>query len=150
MTGRNPNVYYEVGYARGFGKPVILITREAADIPFDLKHYPHVVYGKKISTLKDELKRRVQACIGNPELLKPKAARLATLASPEPAPLEIQVINYLRAKNKKMISFERMKSLMGIPEDQARSLIQNRPTKFRYALLKGDRPGIALIHVEGS
>src|ERR1700735_3927748 len=36
MTSRNPNVFYEVGYARGLGKPVILLTSNASDIPFDL------------------------------------------------------------------------------------------------------------------
>ena len=40
MTGRNPNVFYEVGYAHALGKTTILLTKDAADIPFDLKHYP--------------------------------------------------------------------------------------------------------------
>lgn len=38
MSGRNPNVFYEVGYAHALNKPTILITKSAADIPFDLKH----------------------------------------------------------------------------------------------------------------
>ncbi|MFT5328277.1 MAG: hypothetical protein ACI8P0_006190 [Planctomycetaceae bacterium] len=67
MTGQNPNVFYEVGYANALGKRTILLTQDAGDIPFDLKHYPHVVYGKKITELKDVLKRHVKWCIDNPE-----------------------------------------------------------------------------------
>lgn len=59
MTGRNPNVFYETGYAHALGKKVILLTQKSEDIPFDLKHYPHVVYGGRISALKDALVTRV-------------------------------------------------------------------------------------------
>ena len=60
MTGRNANVFYETGYAHGLGKRVILLTQDADDIPFDLRHYPHIVYKGSISTLKSELERRVR------------------------------------------------------------------------------------------
>lgn len=66
MTGKNPNVFYEVGYAHALNKRVILLTQNADDIPFDLKHYPHIVYGGKIVTLKPDLESRVKWCIENP------------------------------------------------------------------------------------
>lgn len=69
MTGRNPNVFYETGYAHALGKQVILLTQQAEDIPFDLKHYPHIIYGDEIYVLKDELERRVRWCIENPQRL---------------------------------------------------------------------------------
>jgi len=59
MSGRNPNVFYEVGYAHALNKKVILLTNSADDIPFDLKHYPHIVYSGKITTLKSELDRKI-------------------------------------------------------------------------------------------
>lgn len=59
MTGRNPNVFYEVGYAHALGKNVILLTQNAEDIPFDLKHFPHIVYDKTISKLRPELAKRL-------------------------------------------------------------------------------------------
>jgi hypothetical protein len=37
-TGANPNVLYEVGLAHAIGKPVVLLTRQDKDIPFDLRH----------------------------------------------------------------------------------------------------------------
>src|SRR5215471_6685159 len=38
LTGKNPNVFYEVGIAHTLGKEVILITQSIDDIPFDLRH----------------------------------------------------------------------------------------------------------------
>ena len=55
MTGRNPNVFYEVGYAHALGKIVLLLTQHADDIPFDLKHRQHTVYGGSIDALRHEL-----------------------------------------------------------------------------------------------
>ena len=43
-SGRNPNVFYEIGIAHSLGKDVILITRSADDIPFDLRHLRYVSY----------------------------------------------------------------------------------------------------------
>jgi len=60
MTERNPNVFYEVGYAHALGKDVILITQKIEDIPFDLKHYPHIAYGGGIASLIDPLERRIR------------------------------------------------------------------------------------------
>lgn len=60
MTGRNPNVFYEVGYAHALGKNVVLLTQKSEDIPFDLKHFPHIIYGTQIRDLRTELARRVK------------------------------------------------------------------------------------------
>lgn len=60
LTGRNPNVFYEVGYAHALGKRVILLTQNADDIPFDLKHHYHIVYGGSIVKLKEELSKRLE------------------------------------------------------------------------------------------
>ncbi|HEX8176522.1 MAG TPA: hypothetical protein VF543_15635 [Pyrinomonadaceae bacterium] len=66
MTGRNANVFYEVGYAHALKKQVILLTQNAEDIPFDLKHYPHIVYEGSIVNLKEQLEIRVRWIIDNP------------------------------------------------------------------------------------
>jgi hypothetical protein len=59
MTGRNPNVFYEVGYAHALGKIVLLLTQNTADIPFDLQHHPHTIYGGKIEKLRGELVKKL-------------------------------------------------------------------------------------------
>jgi len=66
MTGRNPNVFYEVGYAHALGKTTILLTTKAEDIPFDLKHFPHIVYGNSLSELRTQLTKRVKWVVDNP------------------------------------------------------------------------------------
>ncbi|HTB64067.1 MAG TPA: hypothetical protein VK737_10835 [Opitutales bacterium] len=60
MSGRNPNVFYEVGYAHALGQNVVLITKKLEDIPFDLMAYPHIIYGQSITKLKTELINRIK------------------------------------------------------------------------------------------
>jgi hypothetical protein len=67
MTGRNPNVFYETGYAHALGKKVVLLTQQSEDIPFDLQHYPHIIYGGKIVLLRDQLERQVSWYITQPD-----------------------------------------------------------------------------------
>jgi hypothetical protein len=43
-TGRNPNVFYETGLAHAVGKPVILITQNTDDVPFDIRHLRYIQY----------------------------------------------------------------------------------------------------------
>ncbi len=43
-TGRNANVYYELGIAHTLGKPAIMITQNLEDTPFDLRHLRTIVY----------------------------------------------------------------------------------------------------------
>jgi hypothetical protein len=44
VTGRNPNVMYEIGMAHTVGKPVLILTQNIDDVPFDLKQYRCIVY----------------------------------------------------------------------------------------------------------
>ena len=66
MTNRNPNVFYEVGYAHALGKPVVLLTKEATDIPFDLRQRQHIVHGGSIKVLKENLVRSIEWHLRNP------------------------------------------------------------------------------------
>lgn len=44
LSGRNPNVMYEIGMAHAIGKPIVLLTRDQEDIPFDLRTLRYVYY----------------------------------------------------------------------------------------------------------
>jgi hypothetical protein len=44
LSGRNPNVMYEIGLAHALGKPIILITRNEDDVPFDLRSLRYIFY----------------------------------------------------------------------------------------------------------
>ncbi len=50
MTGKNPNVFYELGIAHILGKPVVLITQRPEDVPFDLRAMLYVHYGNDDGT----------------------------------------------------------------------------------------------------
>ncbi|UAB68708.1 hypothetical protein INR79_09095 [Vibrio sp. SCSIO 43132] len=43
-TGRNPNVFYEIGMAHSLGKRCILLAQSIDDIPFDLRHLRTIIY----------------------------------------------------------------------------------------------------------
>lgn len=43
-TGRNPNVFYELGIAHTLGRPSILIAQSMDDIPFDVRHLRVIIY----------------------------------------------------------------------------------------------------------
>ena len=43
-TGKNPNVFYEIGIAHTIGRPTVLISQNIDDVPFDLRHVRCVVY----------------------------------------------------------------------------------------------------------
>lgn len=60
LSNRNPNVFYELGYAHAIGKLCILITESADNIPFDLKHRRHIVYGGKLTYLQEHLQSNIK------------------------------------------------------------------------------------------
>lgn len=76
MTGRNPNVFYETGYAHALGRPVIHLAQSTDDIPFDLKHYPHLIYNRRIVDLLPELERRVRMTLEAPAGASRRMARV--------------------------------------------------------------------------
>jgi len=62
-SGRNPNVFYEIGIAHTLGRDVILITQNEADIPFDLRHLRYVRYlnnGEGRAQLAQRLRQRLE------------------------------------------------------------------------------------------
>jgi hypothetical protein len=50
-TGRNPNVFYELGIAHTLGKRVFITAQRSKDIPFDLLHIRSTEYGLEQSRL---------------------------------------------------------------------------------------------------
>jgi CheY-like chemotaxis protein len=63
LTGRRANVCYEVGYAHGKGKEVILLTQHIDDLPFNLRGFNHIVYDGRITVLKEKLTQRLKALV---------------------------------------------------------------------------------------
>src|SRR5690349_19029449 len=44
VTGRNPNVFYELGVAHEMGNTAIPISQRIEDVPFDAQHHRLLVY----------------------------------------------------------------------------------------------------------
>jgi hypothetical protein len=62
-TGKNPNVFYELGIAHTLGKPVILVTQHESDVPFDLRHWRYLHYGADWAALSAPLANAIEAVL---------------------------------------------------------------------------------------
>jgi hypothetical protein len=66
LTGKNPNVMYEVGMAHTIGRPVLMLSQYAEDIPFDLRHRRAIIYDNTpsgLATLATKLSKTVRAVL---------------------------------------------------------------------------------------
>lgn len=63
LTGKNPNVFYELGLAHALAKPAILIAESIEDVPFDLRALRVLEYDKNQPRWGDELKERITKAI---------------------------------------------------------------------------------------
>ena len=59
LTGRNPNVLYELGLAHAIGKPSVIITRNDEDVPFDLKALRYLYYNTEDPYWGESLKNTI-------------------------------------------------------------------------------------------
>lgn len=71
LTSRNPNVFYELGLAHALKKPVVLVSSNEGDVPFDLHHIRVIYYdvndpfwGNKLI---DKVAENILSAINNPE-----------------------------------------------------------------------------------
>ncbi|MHB8628887.1 MAG: hypothetical protein ACYDBJ_15790 [Aggregatilineales bacterium] len=63
-TGRNPNVFYELGIAHSLDKAVIMITQNIDDIPFDIRYLRVIEYEYNPRGMKD-FEAKLKVAIGN-------------------------------------------------------------------------------------
>ena len=59
LTGKNPNVLYELGLAHAIAKPVILIVESMEDIPYDLRALRIIEYDKNAHNWGELLKEKI-------------------------------------------------------------------------------------------
>lgn len=71
LTSKNPNVFYELGLAHALEKPVILVSSNQEDVPFDLRHIRVVLYdqtdpfwGQKLI---DKIADNIKSALTDPE-----------------------------------------------------------------------------------
>jgi hypothetical protein len=57
LTELRPNVFYELGYADGRGKKVVVTAKEGTELPFDVKDIPTIFWSGQTQLRKDLEKR---------------------------------------------------------------------------------------------
>ena len=57
LTHERPNVYFELGYARGLGKTIVTILREGVTAHFDVQDWTYLRYTDSRPLERDLLKR---------------------------------------------------------------------------------------------
>jgi len=62
VTEYSPNVFYEVGLAKGLGKEVIVTARKGTQLPFDVSDVP-VIWWDIQEELKEALRQRIAAIV---------------------------------------------------------------------------------------
>lgn len=55
----SPNIFFEIGFAQGQGKPVIITAREGSRLPFDIADIPVIFWGGQ-EDLKEGLTKRIR------------------------------------------------------------------------------------------
>ncbi len=70
LTDSNPNVFYELGLAHALNKPIIMLTQEIEDLPFDLRSYrviPYTTHFKEMDDARKALKDIVAGFLSGAE-----------------------------------------------------------------------------------
>lgn len=62
LTGSNPNVYLEVGYAWGSGVQTVLFVNDTDDLKFDVRGQRCIVY-KRIKDIEEKLRKEIKELI---------------------------------------------------------------------------------------
>lgn len=106
LTGKNPNVFYELGLAHALAKPAILVAETMDDVPFDLRSLRVIVYDKNETDWGTSLKRKVTLSI--------KEVLESPLESVLPAFVDVKSVD----KKKKSVS-PHEKEIMEIKQDLA-------------------------------
>ena len=91
-TGRNANVFYEIGIAHTLGKPVVLLAQDCADVPFDVRHMRVLTYTptpEGLADLEPRLRSTIAHEAGRPrslaDMLRPSATTPARHQPVRPA-----------------------------------------------------------------
>ena len=109
ITGNNPNVMFELGYADALGKPIVVLNQNVEDAPFDLKDWRQIPYATtRLDDMKVELAKflrdsliepRGTAASGSPDNPAPPADRPILDIRGSEVPGNIRQVGQLTVKN---------------------------------------------------
>lgn len=67
VTGKNPNVNYELGVAHALRRPVVIMSQRHEDIPFDYKHIRTIIYHTADVDWQETLRSKIVLTLKNIE-----------------------------------------------------------------------------------
>ncbi len=59
LSGKNPNVFYELGLAHALAKPAVIVAESMDDVPFDLRALRMILYNKNEARWGDALQQKI-------------------------------------------------------------------------------------------
>ena len=141
VTGKDPNVFYELGIAHILGKPIVLITQRPEDVPFDLRAMPYVHYGNddgtaSISKLKRNLSMIATGLLESERPVPP----LSILTSPRDLTRFARLPESIvwERDGKEMVLVPAGEFLMGTSQEQLAEL--KRRYKWDHEWMRRERP----------
>src|SRR5579884_3627140 len=63
VTGRSVTCMYALGLVHGLGKPMVLLSQNEADLPFDLRFVQHLTYRPGTARWEDMLALQLQTAV---------------------------------------------------------------------------------------
>lgn len=171
VSGKNSNVFYELGLAHACRKPVIIITGSLEDVPFDLKGLRVIEYNKDDenwgSVLKDKITGNLKSAISDPTIAIPTTFLESTDGTTQTSdPLSLQLrqitdeIRALRASlsprqakdaepRRFMMLLERHSSLLrGAPETAQLEIFEHLLQGDVSSAIRAVQQSLGIAHVE--
>jgi hypothetical protein len=134
LSGKNPNVFYELGLAHALAKPAILVTESMDDVPFDLRALRVIEYDKNDPNWGGLLADKIEKSIG--EVLE------SPTQSVLPAFLSIK-----KSSTPTTIS-EKDKDIIELKQEMSRLSreVRSRYSKHQMEKISGPSEAESLIH----
>jgi hypothetical protein len=119
LTGRNPNVMYELGIAHAFKKAALIVTQDLDDVPFDLRGYRAIKYstiGDSLDDFRSQISELGASHLRGEMLFGSPVTDFATQAQVEPANDDRIKSAQQAAKTAGRALTEAMADLMGLDQ----------------------------------
>lgn len=127
ISGRNPNVFFELAFRQSFDMPVVIIKDDKTDNPFDLISIRHILYDSKMK-YKNVMESRQEICSFLKETLRDsrtnsllsllsieeKATLVESKITPELAAIEV-LLNKIDGLSSRISDIESMNRRMRDP-----------------------------------
>lgn len=146
VSGRNPNVMFELGMRMAFQKPVVIITDDETPFSFDISPVKHLIYPKtlrfaKINAFKNDLASAINASV-EAHNNNPKVGYLQQFGRIEVSELGTQHIN-VNDMAETLVDLQRMVSGLSSKLDRPSRSFARTTKSGNYAIYGGQ--GLAAL-----